>query len=179
MAVRLEDIARFCGQNNTPGMSADFHLIPICDVTTIPAPDTYDPDDVTPDPTLAHTISTAVTLAASKYWSKWSARKSSVTYKAEITGEEDAEQVQVTITAYLPKMTNLKTWYMNQGINGRFAVLMADRNGGDPRLIGEIDNGAKVKVTEDSNPKNGYNLEITCLMDNFPYYYSGAITPNP
>lgn len=182
MSVRLVDIAELCtSEKNAPGIGADIYLVPICGVETIPAVQVYDPDDLTPlDPAIAHTIDSNITLKTGYYFTKWTVRKTGGTYSAEIVGDEDAENVQVTVNAYLPKITNLKTWNMNQGVNGRFLVLVSDRNGSDPRIVGELGNGAKVKVTETTNDKNGYNLEITCLQDEFPFFYGGAITPlNP
>jgi hypothetical protein len=175
MAFELQDIEEICTtQKIAPGLETKLRIVPICGVTSIPTIPAYVAGTTADD--AAHTIADDIVLKADYFFAEWTFRKTDAQYKAEKAGEEDAEIVNVTASMYIPKITPLKTYLMNQTINGRFLVLISDRNNPNPRAIGEIGNGAMVKVTEQTNPKNGYLLEITGInFDEYPAFYSGAI----
>lgn len=175
MSFELQDIEGICNdEKNSPGILTKMQIVPICGVTSIPAIPAYVAGTTADD--AAHTITDDIVLKAGYAFAEWTFRKTDAQYKAEKAGEEDAEIVNVTSSMYIPKITPLKTYLLNQTINGRFLVLISDRNNPNPRAIGEIGNGAMVKVTENTNPKNGYLLEITGInFDEYPAFYSGAV----
>ena len=106
----------------------------------------------------------------------WEFRKKEAEYKATDEGDEDAETVKVDIKFFIPRIDSFKTYVTNMTRNGEWLVLLKDRNNEHPRIIGEVGNGAKIKIAEQTNPKNGYAVSIMCEdLDEKPYFYAGAI----
>lgn len=175
MSFDLQDIEEICiTEKISIGIKTTLDIVPICGVLSIPAIPAYVAGTTSDE--LAHTIVGNIELKPGYKFARWTFRKKGGEYKAEKTGDEDAEVVNATSPMYIPKITPLKTYLMNQTLNSGYLVLISDRNNPNPRVLGELGNGAKVKVTEQTNPKNGYVLEITANdLDQYPPFYNGDI----
>ena len=175
MSSIIDHIEEICAEEtNAPGVETFIDLVSMCGVEAIPAVADYDPATMTDDK--AYTITDNVTLKPNYLYARWHFRKTDSSYKVEEVGEEDAKTYNLTINFYIPKLRPALARIMNAAKNAQFHVMCKDRNNSDPRACGEKGNGCYVKVTEQTNPKNGYVLEITATnLDNLPPYYQGAI----
>lgn len=173
--VNIHAIETACNDGRiSPGIETVIAIVAICGVLTIPTPADYDP--AAPDPVQPHTITADIGLKAGYHFTEFHFRKKEATYSAQVAGEEDAEFVNATLNFYIPKISPLTTLNANNVLNNRYLVLFKDRVNDDYRVMGEIGNGASIKFTEQTNPKNGYQVTIEAQeLDDYPAYYTGAV----
>ena len=168
----LADIAKECGGGNSPGLKQKVYLACVDEITTIPAPDAS-----------SHLISTDLTMRAADAgppeitagtFKEFAISRGNSSLGSEPQGEDENVSNLVTMNFFISKQTATKAYILNALHGGEFIFIAPDRNG-QLRLIGELDNGCLVRVTEQTNDVNGYNVEVTWEGNYTPYFYTGAI----
>lgn len=163
-------IEQFCGGVNAPGLDRMLSITCEDELLAIPAPGAG-----------THTISTDITyrapdagppvIVAGKFY-KWFFSKDNSSWSSE---RDDNGLWNTEVKIFIPKLQATTTYTLN-GMTGENQVaLVPDRNG-EIRLVGDLGNGAMVKVKETTDPKNGYEVTITWQSAYAPYYYTGAVT---
>lgn len=166
----LADIEKWCGEVNAAGLD---RAIPICcddDLSAIPAPDAN-----------THVVSTNVALRAASAGPPavtageihtWNISKEDQSYSSE---KDEATGVWKTeVKAFIPKMKGTSSFTFNSANGDNFILFPMDKNG-KRRIVGEKGNGATLKIKEQTNPKNGYEVTATWESAHSPYFYEGVI----
>jgi len=176
----LAGIARRCAGGNIAGTSTKGYVICIDRVDSIPAPADYENDNTLP----AHTITDDVTLSTDDpgttevdetgVWYEWNHQKKSGSYVAEPIGDDGSEGWKITHTFFVPRLDPLATYIFNNTANGEFLYIFKDKNG-EQRLLGNLEDGVSIKVKEQTNDKNGYEVTVEWETGVLPFYYTGAI----
>lgn len=166
--VSLATIPKFCGGVNAPGLDRKLAIACGDDVATIPA-------------AVDHVISTAITMRAADSAASppttagvffgWNFAKED----QEFTSEKDDNGLWKTVVKiFVPKLAAMTSNILNN-VNGDDKIsIVKDRNGAQ-RLIGSLTEGCSVKVKEQTNPKNGYVVEILWESSHSPYFYTSTI----
>jgi hypothetical protein len=79
-----------------------------------------------------------------------------------------------TMKFFINKQQPGITYILNGSVGGEYIVVPKDRNN-QQRLLGELDNGCTIKIKEQTNPKNGYEVTLEWESNYLPYYYTGTI----
>lgn len=166
----VADIEQFCGGVNAPGLDRILSITCEDELLAIPAPAT-DTHTISDDITYRAPDAGPPVITAGKFY-KWNFSKDNSSW----TSERDENGLwNTSVKFFIPKLAATTTYTLN-GMTGENQVaLVPDRNG-EIRLVGALGNGAMVKVKETTDPKNGYEVEITWQSAYAPYYYTGAIT---
>jgi hypothetical protein len=67
-----------------------------------------------------------------------------------------------------------KSHIFNNATGDDKVVVVQDRNGKN-RVIGSLSEGCSIKTKEQTNPKNGYVVEIDWESSHSPYFLEGSI----
>lgn len=156
-----------CGLNDpTPSI---LYVIPVGDVTTIPAA-------TTTVGTVYNTITTDVTLGVGKKWMKVIGRRSATKYTDVIKGEIDAnQQREQKVTVFYPESDEEAAY--NASISVGSDVLVGWVNGNGKKVIlGTVDNPCTVTKFDFDSTKGGWDIEFMREAGgaDVPPFYTGA-----
>lgn len=158
-ASNVAAIEEYCGATNAPKLKRALHITTLAKVDTIAS-------------ATAHAISTDITMESGQVFYKWNFSQEDSSF--ESVQDESTGMWNTTVKIFIEKMQAATSNVLN-GMNGdNYLAEVVDRNG-LRRLVGEIDNGCRVRVKEQTNPKNGYEVTITWESSHSPYFYTGAI----
>lgn len=160
----LAAISRFCGQHGL-GLSNAVELIEAGDVTSIAAPDAD-----------THTVSTDVTLDATKFFYQWLIGDTEAEFTSTAIGSKGNQTFQNTLTFFLPLSRDAVTYVMNGMINGQFIIRFGDKNGGK-RLLGTNESPAMIPEGGIQEVINAERHGYTVTFENIgplPVWYTGA-----
>lgn len=158
----IADIEKTCG-GNAPGLKTTIYIGFKGHVASIPSPGAG-----------THIISGDIMMEEDRGMYAWSISKGGNSYESNPEGEDESVENEITIKAFINKLEADKTYILNDVHGGEFILLVPDRNG-KMRLIGDLEEGATVRVKEQTNDKNGYDLTISWPTNHLPYYYEGDI----
>jgi hypothetical protein len=159
-----DTIERECGRN-AAGIKPYFAVACDDEVDSIGAATDHAVSTVT-----MRAADTDPVVAAGKFH-KWSGKRIDGDFKSEQNTETG--MWNTTSKLFIPKLTAAKSAILNNLGEDNSHVVVTDMNGAK-RYVGEKDNPANVKVTEQTTPRNGYVIDITWESDHSPYFYTGA-----
>lgn len=169
----LATIEKACGGGNTPGLKTKIYVACVDEVATIPAVDASSLI-VSTDITMRAADAGPPAIAAGTF-KEWSISKINGTWTVEAVGEGENISYNVTVNAFINKISASKSYILNSATGGEFIVIAEDKNG-QKRLVGDIDDGCSIKVGEQTNDANGYPVVIEWTVNHLPYFYTGSIT---
>jgi hypothetical protein len=79
------------------------------------------------------------------------------------------------VKIFIEKIKAEKTQVL-KGMGGENKIIVFQDKNGAKRIVGDLENGAKMKVREQSNPKNGYVVTIMWTSAEPPLHYESTIT---
>jgi hypothetical protein len=165
MASTLATIAKACGAGNAKGLKGTLYIANKDDVATIPAAGAG-----------THLVSTNMTMESTKKFYKWEFSK--IDHDLQITseGDQDANTFKSVLTFLVPKVTAANTYILGLSATGcEYIVIVEDKNG-NKRIIGDLVDGAILKVNEKVKDKNGYECTLEWESALPPLFYTGTIT---
>jgi len=164
MASTLAAIARACGAGNAKGLKGNVYVANKEDITTIPAAGAG-----------THVVSTNLTMASLKVFFTWAISKIDHDLQIVSEGDQDANSFKTTLTFLIPKVSAANTYIVGLSATGcEFVVITEDANG-NKRIIGDLINGATLKVNEKVKDKNGYEVTFEWESALPPLFYTGTI----
>jgi hypothetical protein len=178
--VDLNDIPKFCGGVNAPGLNRQLHIACGEDVKTIPQAAGHKITSniivhpavvaVAANPTATPPIEAITAVPAGKFYT-WNFAKED----QEFTSDRDDNGLWKTVVKmFIPKMEADKSNVLNNSTGDDKIVVFQDRNG-KSRLVGSDTEGCTIKVKEQATPKNGYVVEVMWESAHSPYFYEGTI----
>jgi len=160
----LAEISKYC-QQYTTGIANTIEIIEAADVTSVPDPGAG-----------THTITTDITLDATKFWYQWRIGETDVEYSWTSVGVKGSQSFQNTLTVFLPVSRDLVENTINSMINGDFLIRFRDKQG-VARLAGSA--YSPVQVAEGgvqgviNAERNGTTVTFE-WMGPTAYFYEGA-----
>ena len=175
--VDLDHIAKFCGGVNAPGLDRQLSIMCGEHITSIATATSH---KITGDIELRAAVAAApnatppvvgVTAGAAYTWNFSKEDQ-------EFTSEQDENGLWKTkVKIFVPKMEAEKSDVFNNATGDDKVIVVKDRNG-KKRLIGSLSEGCTGKTKEQTNPKNGYVIDIDWESAHSPYFFEGDINPN-
>jgi len=160
----LAAVSKICGQHCL-GISNAIEIIEAGDVTSIAAADAG-----------THSVSTDVTLDATKFFYQWLIGDTEAEFTSTAIGSKGNQTFQNTLTIFLPLARDAVSYVMNGMINGEFLIRFGDKNGGK-RLLGTNESPAMIAeggIQEVINAeRHGYTVTFENIS-HLPYWYTGA-----
>jgi len=173
--LSLQAIAKACAKGgNAPGAKTYIKVTTTDEIASIPARDDY---PTTGDP---HTISGDIVMRAldgdtpAGVFVNWDFSKMDFVYNSPQQGDEDSPTFQNTITFFIPKKTAAKDYALNEAAFADL-VCVIELKDGKREIIGDKGSPARLSVTPQATPKNGYVCTITQESGELPLNYTGAI----
>lgn len=154
--ANLDHIAQHCG-GNSPGIATTVYVACKDDITSIGA-------------ATANVVSTIT----GDFFS-WSISKFDQSYTGEAEGDDDSLSFNHTLSVFIPRMSPAKTDTLNSILGGEMIVIFTDRNG-ETYILGDLDEGASIRSTPQTNDKNGYVVTISWTTNRMLYNYTGSIS---
>lgn len=160
----LGAIGKVCAQHAL-GLSSTIEIIEAGDITTVPAPDAD-----------THTISTDITLDATKVWYQWKLGETNAEFTYTSIGQKGNQTYRNVLTVFVPLQRDASETIINAMINGEFVIRFGDRNGAK-RLFGNenspamIPEGGVQGVV--STEQNGVTITFEYIGIT-PYFYTGT-----
>lgn len=155
----VDTIEEYCGGPNAPQLKRALFITTLAKVATIPA-------------AAEHLVSGDIEMVATMLFYKWNFSKEESSFESV---QDENGMWNTTVKIFIEKMEAAKSNVLN-GMNGDNYLAVPADNNGSQRLVGELDNGCTVRVKEQTNPKNGYEVTITWQSAHSPYFYTGDIT---
>ena len=164
--IDLDNIEAACG-SNTAGLKRLLKIACGSHVTAIPAAVDF---KITAPVTLRPAVvaSQGVPAVAAGKIFEWHFSKEDQAYTSKRnkdTGEWDTE-----VKIFIPRMNAEKSHIMNNATGDDKIVWIEDKNG-EPRIIGDREDGCTVNVEEQATPKNGYVVTVSHIGGHSPYFY--------
>ena len=169
----LDSIEKFCGGGNAPGLKTTIWIAGKVEITAIPAAD-VDTSVVSTDFTMRVEDAVGPPVVAAGVFKTIAISKINGSWKVEPVGEGENISYKVTIEAFVNKISSAASYSLNATTGGEFIVLAQDKNG-EKRIVGDLDEGASIKVGEQTNDANGYPITIEWDTPNLPLFYEGTI----
>ena len=177
--VDLNDIPSFCGGVNAPGLNRQLRIACGEDVVSIDAAVGHKITTkitvrpavvaVAANPSATPPVVAVAAVPAGKFYT-WNFAKED----QEFSSERDENGLWKTaVKIFIPKMEAAKSDVLNNSTGDDKITVVQDRNG-RWRLIGSDTEGCTIKVKEQTNPKNGYVVEIMWESSHSPYFYEGG-----
>lgn len=160
----LAAIGKLCGQHGL-GLANTIEIIEAGDVTSIAAPDAG-----------THTVSTDITLDATKFFYQWRIGDTEAEFTATAAGSKGNQTFQNTLTVFLPLSRDAVSVVINGMLNGEFVIRFGDKNGGK-RILGTAASPAMIAEGGVQEVINGERHGHTVTFENMghtPYWYTGA-----
>lgn len=164
------EIEQFCGGVNAPGLDRTLFITCEDQIESIPDPE-VDTHVIETDIDMRDSAVGPPAVAAGVFYT-WPFAKEDMSFVSE---PDDNGEWNTDVKIFIPRLKAEKTYVFNGMTGDNNVVIVKDRNG-EQRLVGALNNGCKVKVKEQTNPKNGYEVSINWKSAHAPYYYTGAIT---
>jgi hypothetical protein len=161
----LQEIAKLCAQR-TNGIANGLYLIEACDITSIPAPGSG-----------THTISTDITLDATKHWYLWKLGDVDNEFNSTAVGTKGAQTFQNVLTIFIPVVREVIDETINAILNGEFVVCFVNK-AGQKRLLGTEFAPAMIAQGGVQEVETAERSGVTITFENMghtPYYYTGAL----
>lgn len=177
--IDLGNISKFCGGVNAPGLDRQLRVMCGEDVKTIAAPSGHRVGDITLRPTVPAILAnpsatppvTAVPAVPGGTAYTWNFAKEDQSFESD---QDDNGLWKTKVKIFVPKLESEKSQVFNNSTGDDKIVVVKDRNG-KSRLIGSLTEGCSIKVKEQTNPKNGYVIEIDWESAHSPYFFEGVI----
>jgi hypothetical protein len=142
----VDTIEEYCGGPNAPQLKRALFITTLAKVSSIPA-------------AAEHLVSGDIEMVATMLFYKWNFSKEESSFESV---QDENGMWNTTVKIFIEKMEAAESNVLN-GMNG-------------DNYLGELDNGCTVRVKEQTNPKNGYEVTITWQSAHSPYFYTGDIT---
>jgi len=165
----LATIEKICGGTNAAGFAKQIYIACEDEVTAIPAKDNY------PTTGAAHTVSTAITLAATKTFKIWNVSDVDQELTTVPDGDPGFQTFITTMKFRIPSVSPLSSHILNGIIGGGFIGIVPDKKG-QRLLIGERGNAATLQVEMSLTDKNSYLVTLTWRHSALPLFYTSTIT---
>jgi hypothetical protein len=178
--VDLGHIEKFCGGVNAPGLDRLLQIACGEHVFSIPnATGHRITSDIRLRPAVAAVAAnpsavppTAAVAAVTKgVMYQWNFAKEEQSFESV---QDDNGLWKTTVKIFIPKLEAEKSNVLNNSTGDDKITIVKDRNG-KSRLIGSLTEGCSIKVKEQTNPKNGYVVEILWESAHSPYFFEGTI----
>lgn len=160
--ANLAAIAKECAGGNSPGFSTSIYVAEKSDLTLIPA-------------ATGHEVSGDITFDVGKFFFEWAVSRGNQTLTTTPEGEDENISYLTNLSFFIPKTSAAKSNILNSVTGAEFVILVKDKLG-KYRIIGDLDEGAIMQVTEQVTEQNGYLINASWRSNNLPYIYSGVIT---
>jgi hypothetical protein len=160
----LGAIGKICAQHAL-GLGSTIELIEAGDVTSIPEPDAN-----------SHTVSSDVTVDATKFWYQWRLGETNAEFNATSIGQKGNQTFRNVLTVFIPLSRDEVDFIMNAILNGEYIIRFGDRNG-DKRLLGNANSPAMIPEGGIQEVINTEQNGVTVTFENVgptPYFYTGA-----
>ncbi len=159
----LQDLLRICNEGNAAGIFPEIKIVCRKDIDAIPV-------------AVDGEITTDITLASGKKWVTLETSNVQGSYTATPEGDSDGYTYNHVLTLFLPRVSGTRNHVLSS-MRGEYGVGFTDRN--DTTLfMGNTQSGAEVKVTPQTEGKNGYAVEISWKSkDLLPEYQGAYIDP--
>lgn len=168
----LDNIAKTCGGGNSAGMKTKVQITCVDQVASIPAPG-EGTHVISSNMTMRSAVVGPPAVSAGVFF-EWSISKIDSELTSEPQGDGENVSWLHTMKFFINKQQPGITYIMNGMVGGEYIVVPKDRNN-QQRLLGELDNGCTIKIKEQTNPKNGYEVTLEWESNYLPYYYTGTI----
>lgn len=178
--IDLGHIEKFCGGVNAPGLDRQLQIMCGEHVSAIA---TVSHHKITGNITLRAAVAAvianpsatppvlAVAAVSAGVAYTWNFAKED----QEFTSEQDDNGLWKTkVKIFVPKLEATKSDVFNNSTGDDKVIVVKDRNG-KSRLIGSLSEGCSIKTKEQTNPKNGYVIEIDWESAHSPYFFEGSI----
>jgi len=157
-ASSVAAIEAYCGAANAPMLDRKLFITTAAKVASIAT-------------AVAHVVAT-ITMESTMLFYNWFFSKEESSF--ESTQDENG-MWQTSVKIFIEKMQSATSNVLN-GMNGdNYIAVVVDKNGAK-RIVGDVNNGATVRVKEMTTPKNGYEVTITWSSPISPYFFSGSVT---
>ena len=160
-ATNLATIAKVCGGGNAAGIKKTIYVVETSDIQTIPSATNHD-------------ISTDITMQTGKVFFKWAVSEQDQELKTVPEGDVDNIAYKTTLKAFIPRLKAATSNILND-VPGAELIVIATTKDGKNVLIGQLDDGALMKVEQSATGKNGYVITFEWTSSYIPYFYSGTI----
>jgi len=157
----LADLLRICNEGNAAGLYSDIQIICRKDVDVIPA-------------AVDNVIATDITVKVDKQWFLFEASNVQGSYTSTPEGDSDGYTNNHVLTLFFPKMSAARSNVLGN-MRGEYIVAFTDRND-FTQLMGDLKSGAEMKVTPQTEGKNGYAVEFMWKSKDLLPGYTGAFT---
>jgi hypothetical protein len=168
----IDNIAKQCGSGNSPGLKTKAQITCVDQIASIPAPG-EGTHVISSNITMRSAVTGPPAITAGLFF-EWNISKIDSELVSEPDGDGENVSFKHSTKFFINKLQPGITYIMNGMLGGEYIVIVKDRNG-NQRLLGELDNGCTIKVKEQTNPKNGYEVTIEWESNYLPYYYTGTI----
>jgi hypothetical protein len=169
---KLSAISKVCGKTYIKGIKPKIFLTNTSEITAIPAP-TAGTSQIDTPVTFRAASSGPPAVAAGQWW-PWEISKIDGTYKAEPNGDDDNPTILHTVEFFIYGLDPAKTYTVGQTLGHEFILVVPDNNGNN-RLLGELTRGVTMKITEQTNDKNGYKGIATWEAGYYANYYPQSL----
>lgn len=163
-------IAKACGVTFIKGLKARLFVAAMDDVLTIPTPNTGTPNVVD---ALFTFVPASPTDPAGQFY-VWATSKADGSWKCTPEGDDDNPVWKTEVKTFIYGIDADKSLQANETNGHEFIVIVPDNNGKN-RIVGEVGRGCSIKMGEQTNDKNGYEVTITWESGYNPYFYTAAL----
>jgi hypothetical protein len=175
----LGHIEKFCGGVNAPGLDRQLQVMCGEHVKSIPDAVKHEVGNIGLRPYAAAIVanpSATPPILASPAVTKgeaftWNFAKEDQSFESD---QDDNGLWKTKVKIFVPKLEAVKSDVFNNATGDDKIVVVKDRNG-KKRLIGSTSEGCSIKVKEQTNPKNGYVIEMDWESSHSPYFFTGTI----
>lgn len=164
MSDTLADILKQCGDGNAPGLKQKIYIEKQSNIEAIPATDAD-----------SHIISGVITMKDTNTFHVFDISKYEQEFKVTTEGDEDSNTKKAELKFFISKIDAVKSRILDTNSNGCPLIVIPTDKNGQRRLMGDLEDGAYMKIEETATPKNGYNVTITSEANHVPYFLTGAI----
>lgn len=178
--IDLGDIPKFCGGVNAPGLNRQLTVMCGEHVKIIAAATHHKVSGnitlrpaapaVVADPNATPPVEAADAVTKGKAHT-WNFAKEDQSYEAT---QDDNGLWKTSVKIFVPKMEAEKSDIFNNATGDDKIIVFEDRNGKN-RIVGSTTEGCSIKIKEQTNPKNGYMVEIDWESAHSPYFFEGEI----
>lgn len=165
----IKALLKKCGPNDP--VPDDVYVLDHSDITTIPAA-------TTTEGTIYNTITSDLTLVASKFWKRIEFRRRSPDFTIDDKGEIDANQyAEQKLIGFYPNSSPEAMYRMNMAVG--WQGLVAWKNGNEDTVLwGTKTNFVQLSKASFAAAKGGWDLEFIRIAkpgEKSPPFYTGAL----
>ena len=169
----LKAVKSQCGGGNMGKLKQRLHIAYSDAVATTPAPE---PNThlISGDFVMRSANATASPPVTAGVFYPWDFSKYDNGYEAEAVGDDENVSYVHKLKLRVNKMSSEKD-HMFNGLLGRGTRVIFKDGNGLPKMMGDQETPATIKIIPGSADKNGYAIEISYESPNLLYTYVGAI----